>query len=303
MWTYVVSTKSDEKVPDLVSSVKPDPPGDEKLKEVKKFVESSEKNAHLVRSVAPQAVKTEAVVNNPQAFVRHNGALLAAGSVSSKKTHVRQKGSNKQSKGKAGKTFQYTEQSKLFNSAGFPPPFHIPDNNAVFRVMQSYETTGFHISSASVATFSAAQFQIGFLDQISPLTSVFDQYRIALVEVWLTPRVNTVGQSSGNNAGLFHSVIDYDDATALSTVAQANDYANVMVSSGCVGHYRRFKPHIAMAAYSGVFTSFANVTSPWIDAASATVSHYGLKTAWTSADSTYVYDLVVRLHTEWRNVR
>jgi len=191
----------------------------------------------------------------------------------------------------------------LYNSTGRPQRWVVPANNAVFRFVQSYETSAFASSSATVTTYTASIFTVNFLDQITSLTGVFDQYKIEMVEVWLTPRCSVVIDNATANMGTFHTVIDYDDNNLLTTIGQALDYTNVVVSSGSAGHYRRFVPHIAVAAYSGTFTSFANETAPWIDAASPSVAHYGMKTAWTVTDIVYSYDLQVRLHSAWRNIR
>jgi len=190
----------------------------------------------------------------------------------------------------------------LFNATGCPQLPRTPTGNNVFRVVQSYINSAFITSSSVTPSFVSAAFTVNALDQISSLTSVFDQYRITDVEVWLIPRTSVI-ESSTANAGLLASCIDYDDMNALATFGQALDYSNVLVGGGIEGHYRHWKPHAAVAAYSGAFTSYANVESPWIDAASTTVQHYGLKTAWTVTDTAYVVDAIVRLHTEWKNVR
>jgi len=191
----------------------------------------------------------------------------------------------------------------LYNATGRPQRWVVPADNGVFRFVQSYETSAFATSSATVSTYTASIFSVNFLDQISSLVAVFDQYKIEMVECWLTPRVSSVNANTGVNTGTFHTVIDYDDNNLLTTIGQALDYINVVISAGITGHYRRFVPHIAVAAYSGTFTSFANETAPWIDAASPSVAHYGMKTAWTTTDIVYSYDLQVRLHSAWRNVR
>jgi len=196
----------------------------------------------------------------------------------------------------------FPRDGKLFNSTGMPPIVKVKLGNAEFRVVQTVESLAYATASNAVATFTTLTFSVGALDQITPLTALFDQYRIELVEVWLTPRM-TAANGIALNFGQFHSVIDFDDNNSLTTVPQALDYENCVFGAGCVGHYRRWVPHIAMAAYSGAFTSFANVTSPWIDAASSAVQHYGLKTAWTVCDGAYIYDIQYRLHTVWRNVR
>lgn len=192
---------------------------------------------------------------------------------------------------------------QLFSSVGRPPPMKVGANNGIFRVTQCYESTGFLVSSTIAPTFAALNFQVANLDQISSLTNLFDQYRIEMVEVWTQPQSTTTTTSILPSTGLLHTVIDYDDDTALTTVGQALDYTNVLIGSGVDGHYRRFVPHCAVAAYSGTFVSFTNVESPWIDAASPAVRHYGLKTAWTITDQAYHADVVVRIHTAWRNVR
>jgi len=190
----------------------------------------------------------------------------------------------------------------LFSSQGTIPMLRVPTNNEVFRVMQEYEILGFLSSSTTLSTFAALSFVVNSLDQISSLTGVFDQYLIERIEVKLTPRVSVAGIAT-SNTGFLHSVIDFDDANALSTIAQANDYPNCVAGSGVDGHYRTWVPHFAVAAYSGAFTSFLNSGPTWIDAASPSVQHYGLKTAWSLTDSSYTVDAWVRLHTVWRNVR
>jgi len=66
---------------------------------------------------------------------------------------------------------------------------------------------------------------------------------------------------------------------------------------------RKWRPHIATAAYSGVFTSFKNEPSTWIDVASPGVQHYGLKVAAdvTSTNSVAI-KMFVRVWVQFRNV-
>lgn len=194
-------------------------------------------------------------------------------------------------------------QGERVYSLNKPAKFIIPKlDNTPYRTVQSLVFASPPISSSSGATYYAYNFQVGNLDQIASFTALFDQYRIRLVEVMFVPRV-TVNNATSSNFGLFSSVVDYDDSNALTSVAQAYDYQNCLTSSGLDGHYRKFIPHIAEAAYAGSFTSYANKSAPWIDAASANVQHYGVKTAWTQTDAAYTMDMVVHLHIEWRNLR
>jgi hypothetical protein len=161
----------------------------------------------------------------------------------------------------------------------------------------------FLAQSAAVFTQAVKSFQLSDLDQASSLASVFDQYRLARVEVWLLPRVTVTTQATGTSMGQIATVVDFDDASTLTNFSSYLDYQNVMVGPGNEGHYRSFTPHVAIAAYSGTFTSFANESAPWLDCASPSVQHYGFKAGSTVADAAYSSDLNVRYHFEFRNVR
>ncbi len=175
----------------------------------------------------------------------------------------------------------------------------ISSSNMVFRVPQEVLITSWLSSSNSAAVFASQYFTVSALDQITHLTAIFDQYRIVLVEIWLCPQQDESLSYDVNLA----SVIDYDDATALTTYASALDYVNVVSTNGLVAHYRKFVPHCSLAAYSGSFTSNANVAAPWIDAVSTSVQHYGFKVALSQSTQVLSYDMTYRLTTEWRNVR
>jgi len=133
------------------------------------------------------------------------------------------------------------------------------------------------------------------------LGQIFDQYRIDEIEEWIFPSL--IGNTTQAFSGLLATVVDYDDATVLSTYAQAEDYTNCVHGPASEGHYRRFQPHVAIAAYSGTFTSFSNVVAPWIDLASPSVQHYGLKAAVQPSGVAMGYSTVTRIHVSFRNVR
>jgi len=103
--------------------------------------------------------------------------------------------------------------------------------------------------------------------------------------------------------GQFVSVIDYDDAVNLTTFASALDYPSAFQSEGYTPHRHVFVPHIAVAAFAGTFTAYANEEAPWIDCASNTVQHYGVKTAWSGTSAVFLYDVRVRVIVQFRNVR
>jgi len=183
-----------------------------------------------------------------------------------------------------------------------PFPLNPSRSNQTYELMQSYELPAWQTSSTTVPTFQANSFTLSSLDQVATLVAFFDQYKIAHIRVVLIPRLEV---TDGNvaNAGLFTSVIDFDDATALASIGGALDFQNALTSRGTETHTRTFVPHVATAAYSGAFTSFANEPAPWLDTSSSSITHYGVKTAWTATSTALIYDAIVTLHIKFRNVR
>jgi len=171
----------------------------------------------------------------------------------------------------------------------------------IFTTQQSGIFASAFTTSTSTPTFGATAFNLQNVDQYFALAAVFDQYRLSDIEVWLVPQVS---ESVSSAAGTLHSVIDLDDSVALTSVSQFGDYSNAVFTPIKTGHYRHFQPHVAIAAYSGTFASFANVPSPWIDTNSSTVQHYGIKYGSTITTVLAVsFDIYYRFKLEFRNIR
>jgi hypothetical protein len=171
-----------------------------------------------------------------------------------------------------------------------------------FAVTQMFDVAGFFPTSTSVPTFSSITVSLSQFDSASSLVQVFDQYRIMEIEIWITPQTSA---DVSTRQGQYFSVLDFDDATLLSTTAQALDYPTCVATPQSTGHYRRFAPHVAIAAYGGsVFTSFANQISPWLDTSSSSIPHYGVKIAAGVSNGTIqTFDLTVRALILFRAVR
>jgi hypothetical protein len=196
----------------------------------------------------------------------------------------------------------------VYNTLADPTP-HVRVKgivNPIHRFRQSVTLTG--ATSTAVGNINNGNyFYLGLLPQASTFTALFDQYRITLIECW----VNVINPQSATgaavNRGRMLTVIDYDDANALSTEGQYQEYENCVVTSATQSHYRAWKPHAAIAAYSsGAFGAYANLESPWIDCGSPSVQHYGLKTLLTPADAAgnvVSYELFCRMTVEFRQVR
>jgi len=178
---------------------------------------------------------------------------------------------------------------------------YVPSNKP-YKITQEVFSSAFISTSTTLLTLKAVSFQLADLTQFASFTAVFDQYMITEIECWITARLE--GEAAATtNTGYMFSVVDYDDKTALTSIADAQSYTNVLATPGMMSHYRRFVPHIAIASYSGAFTSFTNSGPQWIDSASSSVQHYGLKTVNTTTDAVYTYDLNVRYHISFRNIR
>jgi hypothetical protein len=110
-------------------------------------------------------------------------------------------------------------------------------------------------------------------------TGNFDQYRLSAVRFTLAPQQNAVNLqiTSTTTLATVYCVIDYDDATALTTLAQAAGYNNCVTLAPGESVSRTFRPRMAVAAYSGTFASYASTEPMWIDSVSTGVQHYGIK--------------------------
>jgi len=171
----------------------------------------------------------------------------------------------------------------------------------VFSFAESGLITSFFTSSNVGSSYSSKYFALNQVNHVSQLGTVFDQYRIDMVEFWIFPRVSD--NTTITQPGVFVSVIDFDDANTPTSLGDLTDYTNALVTSGLDGHYRCFKPHAAVDLFNGAFSGYGNVASPWIDVASADVQHYAIKVGCSTTGTAQVYDARQRLHLSFRNVR
>jgi len=152
------------------------------------------------------------------------------------------------------------------------------------KVLTSSATPG-------ASTFLGKSFALSDFSGFSALVTVFDQYRFESIEVWLEP-INPNGNIS---FPFLTTCVDLDDAAAPTTVGSVSDHQAAVSGGGNGGHYHKWQPHMAVAVYSGAFTSFANEPASWIDVASPSVQHYGFKAAtFSNGAATCDYNLTVR---------
>jgi len=171
-------------------------------------------------------------------------------------------------------------------------------DNTVFSITQDVNL-GVVLTSSSTAYSSGFQnFQFGQIPNNTSWATVFDQYMIREIEFWIC----IAQTNNGGHAGQLYSAVDYDSAAA-TTEASIQQYQNGISGNFINGHYHRFKPHVALAAYAGAFTSYANRSNQWIDSASTTVQHYGMVFGVSqTTDNGITFLGRVRYHLSFRNV-
>jgi hypothetical protein len=135
------------------------------------------------------------------------------------------------------------------------------------------------VASASSRSDTSYYFGLNGIDNVSYFAALFDQYRIDCVVVHIVPSNNAIQvptQSTTEFVNLY-AVIDYDDATALSSTPAYREYDNCIELAPGESCKRIFQPRISLSAYSGAFGAYSNIGGMWLDTASTAVQHYGMK--------------------------
>jgi hypothetical protein len=243
-----------------------------------------------MNSTASAAAVEDTSMRAPTALQLHNLTALTAGTSAGSSRSGRARGHSKLTKlAKDGETI-----AKFWNIvAGRPyPAFTTLDQSITVSLFMT--GNGF-TTSASSTTVSSEQFNINACPGVSSYTSLFDQYMIRQVEVWIAP---TGSQEVG--FGDVATCVDLDDANAAPSYAAVADHQGALFGNSASGRYHRFMPHVAVAAYSGTFASFSNEPACWIDCASPSVQHYGLKIFAAIAPVAVTYAMSVRLIVSFR---
>jgi len=168
--------------------------------------------------------------------------------------------------------------------------------NTLFNVELSYMNT---ISTSSTTpTFGGLAFQLNNVSNYANFTACFDRYRIINVSVKFIQNTSPVG------AGTLYTVIDYDDSNAPSSIASLLNFATLKLTPPGVIDERVLTARTAVAAYSGTFTSYANMSSrTWLDSASPAIQYFGLKYAIPTTSVSYAITYVVTLAVQFKSQR
>lgn len=148
----------------------------------------------------------------------------------------------------------------------------------IINMRRSLQSTTF-ASSTLADTHKAFSFALSDLPNASEFTSLFDMWRIVEVECLFLPSITEMTPGAPN-VGLQMSVIDYDDATALSAPGSYLQYQNVMVHRLGEPIRRVFKPNPNLRLSDGTATGVTSGSAPrntWVDVASSNTPYFGLK--------------------------
>jgi len=189
--------------------------------------------------------------------------------------------------------------SKSYNPVGSRPVPSITSLERMITVQGRTDVVTFLTSSTTVPTFATYVAHLSDFAQYTEYIACFDQYKIDMLEIWLEPQASQ--STTSTNTGMISTCIDLDDGNTPTSFAIVEAHQGSITTNGQAGHYHRWKPHVAVAVYSGAFTSFSNEPSCWIDSASPNVQHYALKAACLPTAAITVFSINVRAQLSFRS--
>lgn len=184
--------------------------------------------------------------------------------------------------------------ASFFNNLG-PRPFR-RIGSLEQSIVVSCEVASFALATSIVATSYYSKFFTLSDFPTAAYTNLFDQYRFDEIELWVEP---LAAQGTTVFASVY-SAVDLDDANTPTAISDVSSKQGALIGNGGVGRYHRWQPHMAVATFSGAFTSYANEVAGWIDSASTGVQHYGLKMALDPTPVSVNYSISIRAKITFR---
>ncbi len=174
-------------------------------------------------------------------------------------------------------------------------------NRGQLHTFQRKYVYGTITASVSVDQAGAIYFTLSALPNATEFTALFDEYR------FLQTQVEFLSLTTGPYISPLTTVIDYDDANAVSSLNELLEYETSSTTSSGANQVRVLRPRASMGVYGGAFTNFAAAPfSTWFDCASATTQFYGVKyylPALTGGTTTAVYSIRVTATVQFRGIR
>lgn len=157
----------------------------------------------------------------------------------------------------------------------------------------------------------ALQFMLSHVSNVSEITNLFDNYRIRGVKVTVTPGFNSAEVVTTMNIPTMHYAIDTDDAAVPSTriAVQENSTCRSRRLDSPFSIYIKPRAQNVIAAAAGSVAGGMLPAGQWIDTASQSIPHYGLKfwidefpTAATAGANKAIIKFTVTYYLECKNV-
>jgi hypothetical protein len=200
------------------------------------------------------------------------------------------------SKSRKGKT--RTIISKAFNTVATRPSTKVAVPINTFSTYLSYTISGAYATTTVTTAVAGLAFTLAGFAQYTEYTSLFDQYKIDEIELWFEPQNSQ--STVYANTGQYVTAIDLDDASTPGSYNSVLARSTSLVTEGQTAHYHKWQPHMAVAVYSGAFTSFENVPADWLDVGSPNVQHYGFKFAALPTSAVISYNVSIRARISFR---
>lgn len=188
----------------------------------------------------------------------------------------------------------------LCSRDAIPPFLKRPSNKEVFSACETIIPAVLFTSSTTLPVFGSAFFQLANVSNSASYTALFDQYMIREIEAVIEPVITEVTTVAGD-PGTYVTAVDVDDANLPTSYASLCNFNTAVQSRGFNSHYHRWTPQIAIAAYSGTFTSYSAAENQWLDAASPNVQHYAIKGGSGTVLVAQAYILTARFHLVFRS--
>lgn len=160
-------------------------------------------------------------------------------------------------------------------------------------------------------TFGYYTFNLAGVPQVTDFVTLYDQYKISGIKFTLIPKYNSAEMAPGASGGINNqtqvfTVLDYDDATAPTSIDTLMQYQNLKMTRGGTTHSRFLRPKQLRNVYRGPLAGDGHEVVParWNDMTYQDVVHYGLKYAiQQSANVPQEFDLKIDYYLAMKNVR
>jgi hypothetical protein len=199
--------------------------------------------------------------------------------------------------------FQPTNRADL--SIRPPNPFNmprrIPPNVAAKIAWDTVKIDSQITVSATAVSETNYSFNLSQHPQQTSWSSLFDQWSIPQVSISFQ---STLPPGSTTGPCLFHTALDFDNTTAINTVAAIEDFSscNSVAMQPSTRFVRSVKPSCRGASVSGGSQVSAIMMGPqWIDSALPGVNFYGIRSIASSAGASYGIDVTITIWYCFRN--